>query len=83
MYGAREHACMLKSVPAVLAACRSALKTPLVVVLCVVSFIAFFMPVLRLVILNMVSGLYGIVHLICGHVRRKKKWRWGGLPYQM
>jgi hypothetical protein len=61
---------MMKSVPEALATCRSAPKTPLVVVLCVVSFIVFLMPVLRLVILGMVYGLFGVVRLICGHMRR-------------
>ncbi len=73
---------MLKSVPVALVACRSAPKTPLVVVMCFISFVAFLMPVLRLVILCMVSGLFGFVRLSCGHVR-KPSMGGGGLPHQM
>jgi len=76
LYGAREYACMLKSGPVALAACRSA-KTPLVVVLCVVSFVGFLIPVLRLVIIRNVSGF---LVLICGHMRRPPM---EGLPRQM
>ncbi len=61
---------MLKSVPVSCAALRSTPKTHVGVLLCAVSFIGFFMLVLRLVNLCMVSGLFGIVRRICGHVRR-------------
>ena len=67
--GAHEYSCM-KSVPVALAACSSVQKTPLIAVLCDVSYIAFLMSVLRLVISRLVSGLFGVVCLICGHVRR-------------
>jgi hypothetical protein len=70
LYGDRECACMLKSVPVSLAAFRSALKTPLVVMLCDVSLVSFLMPIFRLIILRMVSGLSGVVRLIYSHVRR-------------
>jgi len=43
---------------------------PLVVVLRVVFFVAFFKPVLRLVVFRMASDLFGVVRLICGYVRR-------------
>ena len=65
--------------PVSLAAFKSGPKTPLVMV-GVVSLIAFLMPVFRLVILRMVSGLSGVVCLICGHVRRTPM---GGLPRKM
>ena len=61
---------MLKSVPVSLATCSSVPNTPLAVVLCVVSFIAFLMPVLRLVILRMLFCLFGVLRLIFCHVRR-------------
>ncbi len=70
LFGVREYACMLKSAPVDLAAWKSGSKTSLVVLMCCVSLIAFFIPVLRLVILSMVSGLFGCVRLISGHVRR-------------
>ena len=55
--------------PVSLVVFRSAPKTRLVVV-CVVSLIYFFMPVFMLVSFIMVSGLFGVVCLICGHIRR-------------
>ncbi len=53
-----------------LAGWRSAPKTPLVVVLCVVSFISFLMHVVRLVSLWTLSGLIGAVRLIFSYARR-------------
>jgi len=60
---------MLKSVPVSLAVFSSAPKI-LLVVMDDVSLIAVFMPVFILASLRMVSGLFGVVCLICGHVRR-------------
>jgi len=60
---------MLKSVPVSLAFFSSSPKIPLVVVY-VVSLIAVLMPVFILVHFTMVSGLLGVVLLICGHVLR-------------
>jgi len=60
---------MLKSVAVSLAVFSSAPNIPLVVV-DVVSLIDVFMPVFILVSFRMVSGLSGVVCLICGHVRR-------------
>ena len=69
LYGDCEYACILKSVPASLASCRSFPKTPFVVVLLLVCFSSFFMPALRLVSFLMCSGLLGGLCLICGNVR--------------
>ena len=60
---------MLKYVSVSLAAFSRAAKTPLVAV-DVVSLIAVFMLVFMLVSFRMLSGLSGVVCLICGHVRR-------------
>ena len=60
---------MLKSVPVSIAVFSSAPKIPLVI-LGVVSLIAVFMPVFRLVSFRMVSGSFGVVCLIWGHVQR-------------
>ncbi len=60
---------MLKFVPVSLAVFSSAPKIPLVMV-DVVSLIALFMPVYILVSFRMASGLFGVVCLVCGHVRR-------------
>ncbi len=60
---------MLKSVPVSLVVFSSAPKILLVVV-DVVFLIAIFMAVFILVSFMMVSGLSGVVCLVCGHVRR-------------
>ncbi len=60
---------MLKYVPVSLAIFSSAPKIPLAVG-DVVSLINVFMPIFILVSFMMVSGLSGVVCLICGHVRR-------------
>jgi len=52
---------MMKSVPASLAAWKSLLKTPLVVVFWGVALISFLMEVYRLVILYMVSDVVGVI----------------------
>ncbi len=70
MNGAREYACMLKFAPVSLAAWRIVPKTPLVLVMWVVALINFLLPILRLEIIWMVSGLFGVVRIIYGHVRR-------------
>jgi len=59
---------MLKFVPLSLAACRSLPKTPLVAIF--FPLISFLMPVFRLVVLWMMSGLLGEFCLICGQMRR-------------
>ena len=69
LYGDCECACMLKSVPVSFAFLRIAPKIRLVVVY-VVSLIVVLMPVFILVSFMMVSGLLGVVRLICGHVLR-------------
>ena len=69
LYGAREYACMQKLVPVSLTSCIG-LANMHVVLLSLVALIAFLMSFLRLVILWMVSDLFGAVFLICGHVRR-------------
>ena len=61
---------MLKYAPMSLASLRSLPKTPLVVTFLLVCFISFLMPALRLVSFRMISGLFGRVCLILGHVRR-------------
>ncbi len=60
---------MLNYVPVSLAVFSSALKIPLVLVY-VISLIVVLMPVFILVSFMMVSGLFGVVFLICGHVLR-------------
>jgi hypothetical protein len=68
--GPREYARMIKSVPLALAVWRSVPKTFFFVVFWFVTLIAFFMPVLKLVILWILSGLFGVVRLIYGHAQR-------------
>ena len=69
LYGDCECACILKSVPVSLAVFSNAPNIPLVVVY-YVSLIVVLMPVCMLVSFRMVSGLIGVMCLICGHVRR-------------
>jgi hypothetical protein len=69
LYGVCECACMLKSVPVSIAFFCSAPKIPLVVVY-FFSLIVVLMPVFILVSFMMVSGLFGLVRLTCGHVLR-------------
>ena len=60
---------MLKSVPVSRASWYSLPKMPLVL-LSLVVVIVLLMSVFLLVILWMMSDLFGAVFLICGHVRR-------------
>ena len=69
LYGDCKCACMLKYVSVSLAVISSAQKIPLVVV-CVVTLIAVFMPVFIFVSFVTVSGLFGVVYLICGYAQR-------------
>jgi len=52
---------MLKCVPMSLAFCRSLPNTALVAIFWVCALISFLMPVFRLMILWMMSGLFGEV----------------------
>jgi hypothetical protein len=61
---------MLKSVPGSLAAWRSLSKMALVVMFLVVALISFLMPVFRLVIFFMESGVIVDTFRILGQVRR-------------
>jgi len=69
MYGTREYACMLKSVLVSLVFWSSLPKMPFIL-LSLLALISLLMSFFRLVILWMVSDLFGAVVLICGHVRR-------------
>ena len=78
LYGAREYACMMKSVPVSLAF-RSSLSNVPLILLSLVALISFLMSIFwlglwfRVVILWRVSYFFGVVFLNCGHLRRPPK----------